>query len=129
MDDLAFEKRLGRLFGEAASFPDALLFASQIEDRLGRGWALRGVLIVSAGVAGGLITVGQMIGSGLLARIGGASHMLATARQGLSHLPSPFAPQLSMLADLPFGGEVVWLFVGLAVLAGALVAGRALEDR
>jgi len=129
MDDPAFEMRLSRLFAEAPAYPDAPLFANQIEQRLGRGWALRRTLIVGAGVAGGLITVGQMLGSGLMARIDGASHVFAAARQGLSHLPSPLAPQLSVLADMPFGGEVVWLVVGLAVLAAALLAGRALEDR
>jgi hypothetical protein len=129
MDDPAFEMRIGRLFGEAPAYPDALLFAEQIERRLGRGWALRRALIAGAGVVGGLITVGQMIGSGLVARIDGASHVFAAARQGLSHLPTIFAPQLSMLSDLPFGGEVVWLVIGLGVLAVALLAGRTLEDR
>jgi hypothetical protein len=129
MDDSTFETQLSRLFAQAQPFPDSLAFAGQIERRLGRGWALRRTLIAGAGVAGGLITVGQMIGSGLMARIDGASHVFAATRQGLSHLPLPFSAQLSALSDLPFGGEVAWLVVGLAVLAGALLAGRSLEDR
>ena len=127
MDDPAFEMRLGRLFAEAPQYPDCLLFANQIESRLGRGWALRRVLIASAGIVGGLIAAGQMIGSGLAARIDGATHMVSAAQQGFSHLPLPLAPQLSILGDMPFGGEVVWLVLGLAVLAGALFAGRSLE--
>jgi len=128
LDDPAFEMRLGRLFAEAPQYPDTQLFASQIESRLGRGWALRRVLIAAAGAIGGLIAVGQVIGSGLLARIDGASRMMSAARHGFSHLPAPVAPQLSFLSEMPFGGEVVWLVIGLAVLAGALLAGRSLEE-
>ncbi len=128
MDDPAFETHLGRLFSEAPQYPDYLLFASGIESRLGRGWALRRTLIASAGAAGGLIAAGQMIGSGLAARIAGASHMISQARQGASQVPLPFMPQLSILNDMPFGGEVVWLVLGLAVLAGALLASRSLQE-
>jgi hypothetical protein len=128
LDDPAFEMRLGRLFSEAPHYPDCQLFADQIESRLGRGWALRRVLIAAAGVAGGLIAAGQMIGSGLAARLSGASHMVSATRQGVSQLPLPLMPQLSVLSDMPFGGEVVWLVLGLAVLAGALLAGRSLEE-
>ena len=120
--------RLGRLFAEAPQYPDGLLFADKIESRLGRGWALRRVLIASAGIVGGLIAAGQMIGSGLVARIDGASHMVSAAQQGFGHLPTSLEPQLSILSDMPFGGEVVWLVLGLAVLAGALLAGRSLEQ-
>jgi hypothetical protein len=119
---------LSRLFAEAPQYPDARLFAGEIESRLGRGWALRRVLIAAAGVTGGLIAVGQLIGSGLVARLDGASHMVSAARAGFDHLPLPIAPQLSMLKDMPFGGEVVWLVAGLAVLAAALLAGRSIED-
>jgi len=128
MDDPAFEMHLGRLFAESPAYPDAQMFAQAIESRLGRGWALRRVLIAGAGVAGGLIAVGQLIGSGLVARLDGASRMIAAARQGVVHMPSPIQPQLNALSDLPFGTEVIWLVVGLAVLAGALLAGRTLEE-
>jgi hypothetical protein len=128
MDDASFEMHLGRLFAESPAYPDAVHFAHDIESRLGRGWALRRVLIAGAGVAGGLIAVGQLISSGLAARIHGVSRMVAAARQGVEHLPSPIQPQLNILSDLPFGSEVLWLVVGLAVLAGALLAGRTLED-
>ena len=49
MDDPAFEMRLSRMFAEAPHYPDAVLFASEVESRLGRGWALRRVLIAAAG--------------------------------------------------------------------------------
>lgn len=125
MDDPAFETRLGRLFAETPQYPDWQLFAVKVETRLGRGWALRRVLIAGAGVGGGLIAVGQLMSSGLLARIDGVSRMIQAARSGFSHMP--LAPQLSIFADMPYGGEVIWLVVGLAVLAGALLAGRSLD--
>ena len=128
MDDPAFEAHLGRLFAETPHYPDGLLFAHEIEGRLGRGWALRRVLIAAAGLIGGLIAAGQLIGSGLVARLTGASHMVSAARQGVSQLPLPLVPQLTAFNDLPFGSEVVWLVLGLAVLAGALLIGRSLEE-
>ncbi len=128
MDDPAFEMRLGRLFAEAPSYPDAPLFAFDVERRLGRGWALRRVLIAGAGALGGLVAASQAIGSGLLPRLQGFGHMIAALRQGLGGLPAPLALRLAALPDMPFGGEVIWLVLGLALLAGALLVGRSLEE-
>ena len=36
--------------------------------------------------------------------------------------------QLGVLGDLPIGGEVIWVGVGLAVLAVVLMAARSLEE-
>lgn len=128
MDDPAFEMRLSRMFAESPPFPDSVLFASEVESRLGRGWALRRVLIAAAGAVGGLIAICQIVGSGLAARLNGASRVMEAARDGVSHLPSPLATPLSAFGDMPFGGEVLWLVAGLAVLAGALLVGRSIED-
>jgi hypothetical protein len=128
LDDPAFEMRVGRLFAEAPAYPDSPLFALQIESRLGRGWALRRTLIAAAGACGGVLAVGQTIGSGLIERLSGFSHMLGAARAGLGNLPAPLALRAGALADMPFGGEVVWLILGLALLAGALLFGRSLEE-
>jgi hypothetical protein len=128
LDDPAFEMRVGRLFAEAPAFPDSPLFALEIESRLGRGWALRRTLIAAAGACGGVLAVGQTIGSGFIERINGLSHMLAAARAGLGNLPAPLALKVGALPDMPFGGEVVWLVLGLALLAGALLFGRSLEE-
>ncbi len=128
MDDPAFEMQVSRLFAEAPSYPDAPLFAFDVEQRIGRGWALRRVLIAGAGALGGLVAASQAIGSGLLPRLQGASHMMEAVRRGLGDLPPPVALRLAALPDMPFGGEVVWLVLGLALLAGALLAGRSLEE-
>ena len=128
MDDPAFEMRLGRLFNEAPHFADAGLFALQVESRLGRGWALRRALILAAGAFGGLVAVGQTMGSGLFSRLESLSHMAAATRTGLANLPAPMALKIATLPDLPFGGEVMWLVLGFAILAGALLVGRSLEE-
>ncbi len=126
MDDHAFEARLTRLFAEDPALGDSQVFLNRIDTRLGRGWALRRALIAAGGVAGGLIVIGQAVGSGLWARITGATRLFDAAREGLAHVPWP--SQLAPLAEQPFGSEGLWLAVGLVVLAVALIAGRSLED-
>ncbi len=126
MDDLEFEARLVRLFAEPPAFSDNQSFALAVETRLSRGWAWRRTLIVAAGAGGGLIAVGQMMGSGLIGRLSGAARVVEIARAGASRLP--IAPQLSQLADMPYGGEAAWLALGLAALIAALLAGRSLRD-
>ena len=65
MSDLEFETRLDRMFAEAPHFPDAELFARQVEARMERGWSLRRFVIGGAGVVAGVVGVGQMMGAGL----------------------------------------------------------------
>ncbi len=125
MSDPEFDARLGRLFSEAPAFGDADGFARRIEDRLARAWTVRRMLIGLAGVVGGLVAAGQMLGgghlweaaSGLSAQVGGA-----VARGGQA------VGQFHVLSDLPIGGEVLWMGLGLAVLAVVLVAARSLEE-
>lgn len=130
MSDASFEARLQRLFSDHPHYPDAPLFAVEVENRLSRGWALRRVLISAAGVAGGLIAVAQITGAGLIGRIGAASQVAQEAASALhtaaARIPGPIGG-VGQLA-LPFGGEVFWLVAGLAVLAGALLAGRSIQQ-
>jgi len=125
MSDSEFDARLGRLYSEAPAFGDADGFARRVEDRLGRSWAVRRLLIGLAGVVGGVVAAGQMLGgghlwdaaSGFFGQIDGA-----VARGGQA------VGQFRVLGDLPIGGEVLWVGAGLAVLAVVLVAARSLED-
>ena len=130
MSDPSFEARLQRLFSDHPHFPDAPLFAVEVEDRLSRGWALRRVLIGAAGVAGGLIAVVQLTGAGLIGRIGDAGQVARDAASALhttaARIPGPIGG-VGQLA-LPFGGEVLWLVAGLAVLAGAFLASRSIRE-
>ena len=128
MSDPSFEMRLQRMFSEHPHYPDAPLFAAKVENRLARGWALRRVLIGAAGIVGGLIAIAQIAGAGFGARLdelgrvarGTLNAMQVTA----AHLPGP----LGDVGALPFGGEVIWLVAGLAVLAGAFLASRSIQE-
>ena len=124
MADLDFETRLGRWFAETPAFADADGFARRIETRLDRSWTLRRALIGAAGVGGGLIAVGQMVGVHLFQRIEGASQASAAAISDGSKAVS----QLRHLTALPIGAEVMWTGAALAVLAVVLMATRSLEE-
>ena len=124
MADPEFDTRLARLFSEAPLYPDADGFARGIEGRLARSWALRRMLIGLAGLAGGLVAAGQMLGAHLWHAVGGfanaSSHVVTRGGQALG--------ELKVLGDLPIGGEVMWMGLGLAVLAVVLMAARTLEE-
>ncbi len=118
------------MFSDHPHYPDAPLFAAEVEGRLSRGWALRRVLIGAAGVTGGLIAVAQITGAGLVGRIEDANRLARDTAAALhttaSQIPGPIGG-VGQLA-LPFGGEVLWLVAGLAVLAGAFLASRAIQE-
>lgn len=128
MSDPSFEMRLQRMFSEHPHFPDTPLFAAEVENRLSRGWALRRILIGAGGIGGGLLATYQLAGARIAERFGEASKLALDTSQSLKsaalHLPTPVGD----LGQLPFGGEVIWLVVGLAVLAGALLAGRSIQE-
>lgn len=125
MSDPAFDARLGRLFSHAPAFGDADGFARRIEDRLGRSWAVRRMLIGLAGVVGGVIAAGQMLGGG---HLWDAASTLATQVTGAVARGGQAMGQFRVLGDLPIGGEVLWMGLGLAALAVVLVAARAFEE-
>ncbi len=127
MSDHGFESRLYGLFAQSPVFTDAPAFASRVQGRLDRGWALRRVLITTAGVAGGGVAAAQFMSAHLLSQADMASRAtkLEAGRaiaNALSRLPT------ASMHMLPFGGEVVWLIAGLVVMAGALLATRVFED-
>ena len=128
MSDPNFEMRLHRMFSETPAYADAPLFAVDVENRLGRGWALRRVLIGAAGVVGGLVATLQIAGGGVAARFMGAIHLFDDVRRSFAQAPASLPPPFSEIGQLPFGGEVIWLVVGMAVLAAALLASRSLEE-
>ena len=124
MADPEFENRLGRWFAEAPAFADADVFARRIEARLDRSWAVRRVLIGAAGLGGGLVAAGQMLGANVFQRVAAVSDAsMQAVSQGARTVG-----QLRMLSMLPVGGEVIWMGAGLAVLAVVLMATRSLED-
>lgn len=124
MAELEFENRLSRLFAETPAFADADRFARRVETRLDRAWTLRRALILIAGLGGGLIAAGQMLGARMIDRAAGFSEAsLASISHGARALWG-----LRFLADLPVRAEVIWTAAGLAVLAIVLVAARTIEE-
>jgi hypothetical protein len=124
MADPEFETRLSRWFTQTPAFADSDAFTRRIEGRLDRSWTLRRVLIGAAGVAGGVIAVGQMLGVHLYERLEGASAASSTFfSQG-----SRAMDQLRHLTSQPMGVEVMWTGAALAVLAVILLATRSLEE-
>ncbi len=125
MADRTFEMQLDRLFAESPAFADADLFALRVEERLDRGWTFRQFVIGGLGIAGGLIGGAQILGSGLLQRLGAA-----TAQS--NHLVSSRLAGLDGLHILPAGtildGEVMWLSAALAVVALGFAVTRAIRE-
>ena len=124
MADPEFDARLGRLYSEAPALADADQFARRVEDRLARGWTVRRLLIGLAGVLGGLVAAGQMLGAHLWEATAGVTSASAAALQRGGQAMGQFR----LLTDLPIGSEVMWVGLGLAVLAVVLMAARSLEE-
>jgi hypothetical protein len=130
MADPDFETRLGRLFSESPALPDADGFARRVEGRLDRAWGVRRALIGAAGLAGGVIAVGQMLGGRMaqgVASVQGAASASAHSMSAMSNGISAVS-DLRLLTALPVGSEVLWVGAGLAVLAVVFFAARALEE-
>ncbi|HZZ35510.1 MAG TPA: hypothetical protein VFE03_07260 [Caulobacteraceae bacterium] len=125
MAEVVFERELERMFAEAPAFADADYFAFRVEQRMDRGWTARQMLIGGLGVVGGLIGAAQLLGSGLVSRMGALPEetgRLVTARlQDI--LPADFNT-----ANLPLGGEAIWMSAALALVAIGLAITRAIRE-
>ena len=129
MADRTFEMELDRQFADARMLPDSDAFAERVCEKLNRGWTVRRLVIGSLGLAGGLIGAGQVLGSGLLGRVG----EVAARSDALIRIASAQLPAARGLTDLLSGGstidgQVLWMSAGLAVLAVGLFVTRALRE-
>jgi hypothetical protein len=77
MADLIFERELNRMFSEAPELGDSNLFALKVDETLQRGWTLRRMLIGGLGIVGGVVGGAQLLGGGLVERLG-----VATSQSG-----------------------------------------------
>ena len=138
MAEIAFETRLQRLFADPvplggagwADGLDARAFAARVEARLNRAWAVRRLAVGTAGLAGGAVAVAQLAGHSLVARLDALSQASsAAAGQGadeaVGRLTALTGPVVSRL---PFGVELLWMIAGMALLAAALLATRAVDE-
>ena len=126
MSDLEFETRLDRMFAEAPQFPDAELFARQVEARMERGWSVRRFVIGGAGVVAGVVGVGQMMGAGLFLRAAGSE---ATAQaNAVGKAFGEVMSASSSLGALPVSPEVLWMTAALGVMALGFAITRATQE-
>jgi hypothetical protein len=124
----AFDVQLQRLFAQAPVLPDTAAFAERLERRLNRRWAIRRIMITLAGVAGGIITLWQVMSAHLIAQADIASQApAAQARHAFAVALMRAHMATSLVQALPFGGEALWLIAGLAAMAAALLATRLFE--
>jgi hypothetical protein len=121
MSDYEFEARLERLFNQPPPVSDPNLFAAQVQARLERGGSLRGVLITTAGVAGGVVAASQTFGSGLLAQLG---DLRLPVRPLLDRAAEPGLFSSEGLTALAGGGEVVWMAAAMLALTVGFIATR-----
>ena len=124
MADLDFETRLERMFAQPPAFADADVFARRVESRLDRSWTLRRWAIGVAGLAGGVVATGQVVGSNLSERMQGFGNQAMVDLADTTR----FAPEWKALSLMPVGTEVLWMGAALAIMAIALVATRMLEE-
>ncbi len=126
MADHAFEAQLGRMFAETPRAPDADLFAAQVEERLGRGWAARQVGMAAAGLLGAVIAIGQTLNANVLAGLG---DLQDASRDAISEGFARVSPQLTTLtASSPYAVEVIWVTAALAGAAIAFIATRMMDQ-
>ena len=125
MAELEFGARLDRLFAQAPVFPDAAIFAIQVDHRLERGWNLRRTLIGGLGLIGGLFGVAQLVSLNVLSR---AEAFSAQSSKLLSQNLHQLIPLHLSFLDLPFGREVLGMSAVLAVIALVLGLTRAIEE-
>jgi hypothetical protein len=120
-----FEMSLDRMFAEAPAFPDAELFAIQIDNRLSRGWAFRRMVIGGFGMAGGLIGGAQLLSSNTLERM----NVLALhSRTLMDSALSRVLPGDGSLASYGFTVEVIWMSAALAAVAVGLAVTRLVRE-
>jgi hypothetical protein len=125
MAELEFEARLDRLFAQAPVFPDATIFAIEVDHRLERGWNLRRTLIGGLGLIGGLFGVAQLVSLDVLSR---AETLTTQSSKLLSQNLHQYIPLHLSFLDLPFGREVLGMSAALAVIALVLGLTRAIEE-
>jgi len=104
------------MFAEAPALADADLFALRVDERLSRGWTVRRLVIGGMGVAGGVIGGVQVLGGGLVERLGGAA--TDAGGQLTGKLADLVADNL-MPQSFPLNAEVIWL---AATVVAAVVA-------
>ena len=127
MSDPSFEHRLARLFAEPPPLAGHAEFTAAVQARLERSWAMRRILIGTAGGVGGLVAAAQVVGANLVERVAVASQGADSRAHNLAADLVARGEATLHLQSLPLGGEVLWMVAGLAAVGVALVAARLAE--
>ncbi len=125
MPDRSFEMRLDRMFAEHPAFPDGDLFARTVEARLERGWTYRRFVIGGLGLVGGLIGGAQILGSGVLQRVGA---LTSQSNAIVSAKAAELAGSHLLPGGLEVNGEILLMSAAMALLAIGFGVTRFLRD-
>ena len=129
MADRTFEMDLDRQFANAPILPDSEAFAWRVTQRLDRGWTFRQLVIGGLGLAGGLIGAGQLLGSGLVARLNAfTAQSDAMVKTELAQVPVARDLTELLATGSTMDGQVLWMSAGLAILAVGLFITRAIRE-
>jgi hypothetical protein len=125
MAELNFERELNRMFAEAAELGDANLFALRVDERLQRGWTVRRLMIGGLGIAGGVVGGAQLLGGGLVARLGDATSQSGRLLTGkvIDLVQAAIMPQ-----SLPPDVGMFWVAGAFAVAAVGFAVTRVMKE-
>jgi hypothetical protein len=125
MADQSFDALLDRLFSETPAFGDADHFARRVVERLDRGWTARRLMIGGLGLLGGVIGGAQVLGSGLIGRIG---DLTARSDRAIAAGLADAAPAGLGLRDMPLNGDILWMAAALAAVAVGFAITRGIRE-
>jgi len=125
MAELIFERELNRMFAEAPELADANLFALRVDERLQRGWTVRRLLIGGLGMAGGVVGGAQLLGGGLVERLGDATSQSGRLLTGkvIDLVEAGIMPQ-----SLPPDVGMFWVAGAFAVVAIGFAVTRVMRE-
>ena len=125
MADLIFERELNRMFAEAPELGDASLFVLRVDEKLQRGWTVRRLLIGGLGMAGGVVGGAQLLGGGLVARLGDATSQSGRLLTGkvIDLVQAGIMPQ-----SLPPDVGMFWVAGAFAVVAVGFAVTRVMKE-
>ena len=125
MADLNFERELNRMFAEAPELGDASLFVLRVDEKLQRGWTVRRLLIGGLGMAGGVVGGAQLLGGGLVARLGDATSQSGRLLTGkvIDLVQAGIMPQ-----SLPPDVGMFWVAGAFAVVAVGFAVTRVMKE-
>jgi hypothetical protein len=125
MAEQIFERDLSHMFAEAPPLPDADLFALRVDERLRRWWTLRRTLIGGLGAVGGVVGGAQILGGGLVERLGAVTAQSGKLFTGkvIDLVQDNILPQ-----SFPLDANMIWMASTLAAVAVIFAVTRVMRE-